>query len=43
VLGALLLAFDRIGLARDGDAAALAAALDPERRIRPWVGSPSNA
>ena len=43
VLGALLLAFDRIGLARDGDAAALAAGLDPERRIRPWVGSPSNA
>ena len=38
VLGALLLAFDRIGPARDGDAAALAAALDPERRIRPMGG-----
>jgi N-acetylglucosamine kinase-like BadF-type ATPase len=43
VLGALLLAFDRIGLARDGDAAALAAALDPKRRSPGWVGSPSNA
>jgi len=43
VLGALLLAFDRIGLARDGDAAALAAALDPERRSPRWVGSSSNA
>jgi N-acetylglucosamine kinase-like BadF-type ATPase len=43
VLGALLLAFDRLGVAADADAAALAAALDPERRSPRWVGSPSKA
>ena len=37
------LAFDRLGVAADADAAALAAALDPERRSPRWVGSPSNA
>jgi hypothetical protein len=43
VLGALLIAFDRAGLACDDDGPALAAALDPERRSPRWVGSPSNA
>jgi N-acetylglucosamine kinase-like BadF-type ATPase len=43
VVGALLLALDRLGVAVDGDAAALAAALHPERRSPRWVGSPSKA
>ncbi len=41
VVGAVLLAFDRLGIA--GDAEALAATLDPERRDVPWAGSPSSA
>jgi hypothetical protein len=43
VVGALLLAFDRLGVSADPGAAALAAAIDPERRSPLWVGSPSKA
>jgi N-acetylglucosamine kinase-like BadF-type ATPase len=43
VVGALLLAFDRLGVAADPDAAALAAGVDPDARSPRWVGSPSKA
>jgi N-acetylglucosamine kinase-like BadF-type ATPase len=42
VVGAVLLAFDRLGLGPGEDAGALAAGLATERSL-PWAGSPSSA